>query len=261
MRTPVPVVEIDLGAGVRAGFTTRAGGVSAGPYASLNLGLNVADDERDVATNRALVGGWAGGPLTFATQVHGAAIAVVPAGVGPDAAPARHVDGLVAGPGVAVGVLVADCVPVLLADSGGRAVAAVHAGRAGLASGVVQAAVAALGAAGVPAGRIRAAIGPAICGACYEVPAELRAAVAGVVPAVWATTSWGTPALDLPAGVAAVLAAAGVRDVQRVDACTRTDLRFYSHRRAQANGATTGRFAGVIRATGRVPGVSDRRSS
>ena len=87
-------------------------------------------------------------------------------------------------------------------------------------------------------------IGPAICGTCYEVPAALRDEVAAVVPATWATTSAGTAALDLPAGVAALLAAAGVRQVTRLAICTRTDERFFSYR-AQRDHA--GRFAGVIR--------------
>ena len=121
-------------------------------------------------------------------------------------------------PDVAVAVLVADCVPVLLADPEAGVVAAVHAGRRGLVAGVVEAAVAAMVAQGADVGRMRAAIGPAIAGESYEVPAELQDEVVAVVPETRATTSWGTPALDLPAGVAAVLAAAGVEHVTQLGA-------------------------------------------
>ena len=108
-------------------------------------------------------------------------------------------------------MLVADCVPVLLADPEAGVVAAVHAGRRGLVAGVVEAAVAAMVEQGASVERIRAAIGPAIAGQSYEVPAELQDEVAAVVPQTRATTSWGTPALDLPAGVAAVLRGRGRR--------------------------------------------------
>lgn len=254
----LPVVEVDLGEGVRAAFTTRAGGVSTGPHAALNLGLDVSDEVADVLANRELVESWTGGPVVFATQVHGADVAVVEPSLGSTPTSIGRVDALVSARGVGIGVLVADCVPVLLADPEAGVVGAVHAGRRGLADGVVQATVATMVANGAQPARIRAAIGPAICGACYEVPAELRAEVAGVVPATWGTTAWGTPALDLPAGVAALLARAGVTHVQQLATCTLTDHRFFSHRRAQRDGSTTGRFAGVIRTVGRVPGVSAR---
>ena len=260
MTEPVSVLAVDLGPGVRAGFSTRAGGVGSGPQAGLNLGLNVSDRVDDVLANRALVARWVGGPVVFATQVHGVDVAVVGSPLAPPTEPAAPsigcYDGLVCASGIAIGVLVADCVPVLLADPEAGVVGAVHAGRRGLAAGVVQAALARMVALGARPGRTRAAIGPAICGACYEVPAPLRAAVSDVVPDTWATTSWGTPALDLPAGVGAVLAAAGVLAVQRLDTCTLTDQRFYSHRRAQRDGTGNGRFAGLIRAAAGAPGVS-----
>lgn len=246
-RQPLPVVEVDLGEGVRAAFTTRAGGVSTGAYAALNLGLHVADDVDDVLANRRLVERWAGGPVAFATQVHGADVALVEPWSGPTPESIGRFDALVSAHGAAIGVLVADCVPVLLADPEAGVVAAVHAGRRGLAGGVVQAALATMAAHGARPERVRAAIGPAICGACYEVPAALRAEVADVVPATWGTTSAGTPALDLPAGVAALLATAGVTRVERLATCTLTDEDYFSHRRAQRDGSVTGRFAGVIR--------------
>jgi hypothetical protein len=92
------------------------------------------------------------------------------------------------------------------------------------------------------AGEIRAWIGPHVCGRCYEVPAEMRAEVAKTVPATYAETSWGTPALDLGAGVEAQLAAAGV-PAERVPGCTLEDDRFHSYRR---DGAAAGRIAGLV---------------
>ncbi|WP_448060132.1 peptidoglycan editing factor PgeF [Cellulomonas hominis] len=256
MPAPLPVLEVDLGPGVRAGFTTRAGGTSLPPWDTLNLGSAVGDDPAHVRANRALVVRWAGAPVAFAAQEHGARVQVV--GGRDEPAPGDDGTGTV-GPGdavvtaeawSAVGVVVADCVPVLLADAGAGVVAAVHAGRRGLVAGVVEAAVRALTDAGARVDRLRAVVGPAISGAAYEVPAALRAEVAALEPATWATTSWGTPALDLPAGVVSRLARAGIGHVERLDLCTFTDDRFYSHRRASAAGTTTGRFAAVVTLTG-----------
>ncbi len=144
-------------------------------------------------------------------------------------------------PGVALLARAADCVPVLLADPATGWIAAVHSGRPGLAAGVVPAAVAALRAEG--ADPSVAWIGPHVCGSCYEVPADLQDEVAAQVPQARSTTSWGTPALDLGAGVRAQLRAAGVDDVRSVDACTREDPSWPSYRR---DGAAATRFAGVI---------------
>ncbi len=247
-----PVLEVDLGAGVRAGFTTRAGGVSPQPWDSLNLGLGVHDDAARVRENRGRAAGWLGRRAHFATQVHGTGVAVVEEARDVVAAGADPVDtvgeadGLVGVDGAGVGVLVADCVPVLLADVVARVVGAVHAGRRGLAAGVVPATVRAMARAGADPSRVRAVVGPSACGACYEVPATMRDELAATRPAAWSTTSWGTAALDLPAGVAADLAASGVGDVRRTGVCTLEDERFYSHRRAARSGTTTGRFAGLV---------------
>ena len=152
-----------------------------------------------------------------------------------------HVDGLVtARSGVGLMVRAADCVPVLLADASAGVVAAAHAGRPGVAAGIVPATVEAMRALG--ATDIVAWVGPHVCGACYEVPEELRARVASVVPETWSVTSWGTPALDLGAGVAAQLAATGCTMVP-VAGCTREDPRWPSFRR---DGDGAGRFAGVV---------------
>ncbi|HSX67173.1 polyphenol oxidase family protein, partial [Nocardioides sp.] len=120
-------------------------------------------------------------------------------------------------------------------------IAAVHSGRAGLVEGVVPATIAALREKGAEP-RV-AWIGPHVCGACYEVPAEMQDEVAAVVPESRSTTSRGTAALDLGAGVRAQLAAAGIADVRLVGACTREDPGWPSYRR---DGAGATRFAGVI---------------
>lgn len=246
-----PVLEVDLGPGVRAGFTTRAGGVSLPPWDHLNLGLNVEDDPDRVLANRDLVRRWAGTWVAWSSQVHGSDVRVLTGRPGDGRTSVGRFDALVSTTLEAgVGVLVADCVPVLLADPEARVVAAVHAGRRGLVAGVVQAALAAMTARGADVARVRAAIGPAISGPRYEVPEELRREVAAVVPETACRTAWGTPGLDLPAGVAAVLGRAGVRDVLATGWCTDTDERFYSHRRAQRAGTTTGRSAGVVALTG-----------
>lgn len=251
------VIPADLGPGVLAGFTTRAGGVSPAPWDSLDLGLAVGDDPGLVHANRDRVARWVRAPVVWASQVHGSDVLVVSGPEQARAEPPATVDALVSvSRDVAVGVLVADCVPVLLGDGAAGVVAAVHAGRGGLLGGVVQNAVAEMVARGADRSRLRAVIGPAVCGECYEVPAEMQAAACDVVPAARATTSWGTPSLDLPRGVAAVLGDCGVTQVLRTDLCTMTDPRFFSHRLAQrepGGPSTTGRFAGVVRPTGVSP--------
>ena len=138
-------------------------------------------------------------------------------------------------------VRAADCVPVLLADVERGVIAAVHSGRPGLVAGVVPAAVQRM--LDLGAAEITAWIGPHVCGRCYEVPPTMQAEVAAVVPQARSTTSWGTPALDIGAGVRAQLEAAGTAVVD-VSACTRETPALYSYRR---DGAGAGRLAGLIR--------------
>jgi YfiH family protein len=142
--------------------------------------------------------------------------------------------------GLGLMIRVADCVPVLLADPVSGVVGAVHSGRIGTTLDVTGKTVARMRTLG--AGDITAWIGPHVCGRCYEVPAQLRDEVAAVVPATWSETSWGTPALDLGAGVAAQLAAAGVPAVH-VDRCTLEDDQLHSYRR---DGADSDRLAGLV---------------
>jgi YfiH family protein len=150
-------------------------------------------------------------------------------------------DGLVSDrPDVVLMVRAADCVPVLLTDPVAGVVAAAHSGRPGLAAGVVPATVRRMRDLG--AADITAWIGPHVCGACYEVPEQMQAEVGAVEPASIATTSWGTPSLDLGAGVRAQLERAGVTVVD-VSRCTRESPDLYSYRR---DGTAAGRLAGVI---------------
>lgn len=254
----IDAIPVDLGEGVRAFFTTAAGGVSPAPWAGpsgpgLNLGLNVSDDAGRVRANRARLGAALDGtPVAFATQVHSAR--VIPLGPGErrqwhaDPAPDTAGDGdalVTAERGLGLGVLVADCVPVLLADPEAQVVGVAHAGRKGTAAGVVLRALESMAERGARPDRVRAAVGPAVCGRCYEVPEELRDEVAAVAPGAFAETSWGTPSLDLPAAVGAQLAGAGVA-VTRVPRCTLEDETLFSHRRATARGTATGRQAGVV---------------
>lgn len=222
-------------------FTDRHGGASGGPFASLNLALVGGDDPEAVDENHRRVGAEFNddGPLLGMHQVHGLEVAVIedePA-VGPP-----ECDGLVTTtPGNALLVRVADCVPILLADPEAGVVGAVHAGRKGLALGVLPAALERMR--GLGARHITAWVGPHICGRCYEVPQDLQDEVAALVPESRATTSWGTPSLDLGAGIRAQLATVGA-EVVTVDRCTREDADLYSYRR---DGALAGRLGGLVR--------------
>lgn len=240
--------EVPLGPGVLAGFTSRAGGTSTGPWRGLNVGSHVGDDPAAVRRNRLAVDRAVGVPVVFATQVHGRDVRVV---TGVDDAGAE-VDGLVTtSTTLAVGVYVADCAPVLLADPVARVVAAAHAGRPGLVAGVLQATVEAMVRAGAEPARVRAAVGPCIAAASYEVPAPMRDDVAAVVPEAAGRTRDGGPAVDLAAGVRAVLGRCGVAVVHVDVRDTYGDPELYSHRRSVHDGTrATGRLAGVVRLLG-----------
>jgi len=172
----------------------------------------------------------------YMNQVHGNEVALLES-----AAAAPTADAMVSRR-LPMAVMVADCIPlVLVGDSGGAGpvLGVVHAGRPGLASGVVPAAVDQLRAVG--ARNIRAWLGPSICGRCYEVPTELREEVAAVAPSAWSTTTWGTPALDLPAGAVSQLESEGVLVEYRGPCTLETDT-LYSYRRDR----NSGRFAGLV---------------
>lgn len=182
--------------------------------------------------------------LTFArlSQFHGndvVTVTTVPVAGPLDDVP--HADAQVTNlRGVGLMVRVADCVPVVLADETAGVVGVAHAGRLGTRLDIATATVDAMRELG--ADRITAWIGPHICGRCYEVPAAMQAEIAAAVPESLSETSWGTPALDLGAGVRAQLERAGATVIE-IGRCTREDPELHSHRR---DGAASGRFAGLV---------------
>ena len=224
-------------------LTDRRGGRSASPFDSFNLATHVGDAPADVAANRERLARELGVPanrLVWMTQVHGNGVAVIEDAV---ENPVADVDALVtATPGLVLCVLVADCVPVLLADPVAGVVAAVHAGREGVHRGVVPAALAAMTRLGSRPEDVEALLGPAVCGADYEVPAAMQAEVARVAPAAAVRTRKGTPGLDLRAGIAESLTRAGVRQVVHDPRCTVEDRFLFSHRRD----GVTGRQAALV---------------
>jgi YfiH family protein len=238
--------------GLRHGFNLRTGGHSAGPFESFNLARAVGDDPATVLQNHADFAravGYADGALFEVSQVHGDRVRAVHASESPAAVRAEEGDALVATePGVAIGVRVADCVPVLIADAKSGAVAAVHAGWRGVACGVVMAATRELLARG--AGQPDAlsfAIFPHIRPCCFEVGEEVAEQLAKVSDARDPIDrSRGKPYVDLAAIVRAQLAALGVGATQGDDVpgCTRCEpARFFSFRR---DGQRSGRHVAAI---------------
>lgn len=219
-------------------FTDRYGGVSAAPYAELNLSVSGSDSEKAKKLNhRILMDDFApGDELADLYQVHGNEVVEATLGLRPEA------DGIVTNkPGITLMVRAADCVPVLLADSVAEVIGAAHAGRKGMAAGVVSRTVERMRDLG--AKRITAWIGPSICGGCYEVPREMRDEVALIEPESAASTRQGTAAIDVAAGVRAQLERAGVA-IAYAGGCTYESHDLYSFRR---DGDAAGRLAGVIR--------------
>ncbi|MEU2185015.1 peptidoglycan editing factor PgeF [Streptomyces thermolilacinus] len=239
------IERYDTEDGAHFAFTDRWGGVSAVPYEELNLGGAVGDDPAAVRQNRKIAADRLGVDperVVWMHQVHGRTVHVVD-GPWPAEGAVPEGDGVAtARRGLPLAVLTADCVPVLLADPVAGVVAAAHAGRPGMAAGVVPAAVETMTALGAEPSRIVARTGPAVCGRCYEVPAALRDEVAAGEPAAWAETSWGTPAIDVVAGVHAQLERLGVRDRRASQVCTRESGDHFSYRRDR----TTGRLAGYV---------------
>jgi YfiH family protein len=219
------------------GFFTRAGGVSAGRFATLNCSLSGRDDPAAVAENRARARAALGGPtLVGLFQVHGDAVAVVEEPWGDEARP--QADALVTRRrGIALGIVTADCAPVLLLDAAAGVIGAAHAGWRGALAGVLEATVAAMARLGAARGRIAAAIGPTIAQASYEVAADMRAAVLAADPAHARFFVDGARPdrwrFDLPAFCAAALARAGVARVIDLGLDTYAEpARFFSYRRA-----------------------------
>lgn len=229
--------------GVGAVVTDRRGGTSVPPYDELNLADHVGDDPPAVAENRRLLAADLDVrplPLVTMQQVHGADVAVVDDI--PSVPPVADVL-VTRRRGLALAVLVADCTPILLWDQQAGVVAAVHAGRSGLAAGVLPAAVAAMTDLGAQVDRVHAHLGPGICAAHYEVHAPMRDEVESAAPGSAAVTPDGRPALDIRAGLTGQLTRCGVRSWAVSLECTAESPRLYSHRR---DGPRTGRFAGVV---------------
>lgn len=229
----VPLLSWDAPGPYRVAFSTRHGGISEGPYASLNLGVLTDDSAENAHENRrrlcAAVGTDAES-LAMNRQVHAATVNRAVAGER-----GREGDGLWTDePGVPMLKLTADCLPVALARrNGSPALALLHAGRLGLLEGIVEAGVAALG------GRdVAAAVGPGIGPCCYEVGDE----IADAYRARFGPTAVRGRNLDLWTVAERVLRDAGVASVERVDVCTACSADFFSHRRDRG---VTGR-QGVI---------------
>lgn len=225
--------------GLRHGFFTRTGGVSEGIFAALNCSLGSRDDPAKVAENRrrALARlGLAGDRLATVRQVHGTAVAVVTAPWPQDARPSA--DALVTRvPGLALGILTADCAPVLFADAGAGIVAAAHAGWRGALAGVLEATVAAMEDAGARRQHITAAIGPCIGAASYEVGPEFPAPFLAENPesaAFFAAAPRDRHHLfDLAGYVAHRLARLGLGRIAATGGDTAAEEeRFFSYRRA-----------------------------
>jgi YfiH family protein len=229
----------DALSGLRHGFFTRRGGVSGGPFAALNCSLNGKDDRDSVRTNRARAMDALGLPaaaLHGLHQVHGAAVVAVDAPGAWSEADRPQADALVTDrPDVALGVVTADCAPVLFADRAAGVIGAAHASWRGAVAGVIEATVAAMERLGAARARIAAAIGPCIRQPSYEVGPDLRDALLArdAADARFLTPGRreGRWQFDLAGYCAARLAEAGVR-AEILPADTLADeARFFSHRR------------------------------
>jgi YfiH family protein len=221
--------------GVRAFVTTRAGGVSEGDYASMNLGLSSGDDPARVERNRAIVRAQLPSDPVYLVQIHGTEVADldrVAAGASPRADAA-----VTAERGRAATVLVADCMPVLLCDRAGKRVVAAHAGWRGMAAGVIENAVASLQS---PPAEVIAWMGPAIGPDAFEVGPEVRDAFLAVDPEAHGAFRAHTPGkylADLYTLARRRLAAIGVTSVHGGGFCTFHEReRFFSYRRVKTSG-------------------------
>ena len=226
--------------GARFVVSQRRGGVSAPPYDELNLALHVGDDPASVRVNRELFASQLDvGPdrVVYVEQVHGQTVLAVERPFEGAAPPA---DGLVTRtPGLALAMMVADCVPVLLADPEAGVVGVAHAGRQGMVDGVARNVVAAMRDLGARA--ILARLGPSVCPRCYPVPLALREQVAASYPQARSVDRHGDPSIDVAAGVRAQLASLCV-EIEQLPGCTVEEPDLFSYRRD----GRTGRFVGAV---------------
>jgi len=213
-------------------FTSRRNGASLAPYESFNLALHVGDDSESVAMNRVLLAK-STGPLQFMNQVHGDNVVEITQIISEPTC-----DALVSTvPGIALAVMVADCIPLLLSSA--SVIGAVHVGRRGLVNSIARKTIDAMRNLG--ARDIHAQLGPSICGRCYEVPQALADEVCALHPLAQSLTSQHTPSLDLPKALSAVLLSEGVT-YEASTMCTLENQEYFSFRRHNI----TGRTAGVI---------------
>lgn len=238
------------GRGIRHAFSTREGGVSVGPFASLNVAVGPGDEPDAVAENLRRFCAVLGVERILQTsQVHGSTLEIVGADADPREVLHHHADALAtSAPGVAIGVRTADCVPVLVHDAATGEVAAIHAGWRGVAGGVVSAAVAHLAARPASARGLVAAIGPCIGVAAFEVGEEVVDAIELAAPAdgVVRRDLGPKPHVDLRLAVRVQLHALGIADeaIEDVGGCTVSEpVRYFSHRR---DGARSGRLLAAI---------------
>jgi polyphenol oxidase len=248
----VEVIRASLLAGLPHGFLGRRGGVSGGVCAGLNVGWGSADDRAAIAENRrrAVEAVAPGGALVTVHQVHSPDAVYADAPWPDDARP--QADAVVTDrPGLALGILTADCTPVLLADRGAGVIGAAHAGWRGAFAGVIESVVAAMAERGAARERIVAAVGPVIARRSYEVDEALLRRFAEADPANEAFFTPGREShhqFDLEAYVLARLAEAGVTRAEALGLDTYSDPdRFFSYRRATHRGeATYGRQISLI---------------
>ena len=227
--------------GVPHGFLGRRGGVSIGEVAGLNAGYGSGDDREAIAENRkrAIAEISPGAELTTVHQVHSAEAVAADCAWPQDERP--HADAMVTDrPNLLLGILTADCAPVLLADAHAGVVGAAHAGWRGALAGVTDSAIAAMEALGARRERIAAAVGPCIGQASYQVDETFRGRFLGLDPAserFFVTGPEGRPHFDLEAYVVARLTAAGIASVEALGLDTYADAdRFYSYRRSTHRG-------------------------
>lgn len=237
---PIQATSLARSSGIRHGFFTRAGGVSGGLYAGLNCGPGSADAPENVAENRARVARHLGGThpdVSTLYQIHSGEAVIVDQPIRPDARP--KADGIVTNtPGLVIGVLTADCAPVLFADPEAGVVGAAHAGWRGAVGGVLEATIAEMEKLGARRNRILTAIGPAINQVSYEVGPDFEATLVESCANNAMFLSRNSPHerahFDLPAFVEMRLKEAGVADVERKSPCTYSnESDFFSFRRSQ----------------------------
>lgn len=225
-------------------FTSRAGGASSSPYDSFNLGDHVGDDPAAVAANRArLLRATGLDDIVWMEQLHTNTVTTVGAERRGMTEPVETTDALVTTEKrLGLGVLVADCTPVLLVDVPAGVIAAVHAGRLGARNGIIRNTVNAMMELGATPSTMQVLMGPAASGRNYEVPEEMARDVEKHLPGSLTRTAKGTWGVDVRAGLVRQLMELGITAIESDPRCTIEDQDFFSYRRE----GVTGRQAGVI---------------